>query len=116
MCGEPALAGHAEKLAPLTDNNHVPEIKAKQFQFENDKFGAATLTAISGEVIKPARVAECAIQMEAAHHCSSHMKGRRLREVGRGVAVEIGFGQVHVAEQFIKGESYIDPGEWSPLL
>jgi len=105
-----------EKLAPLTGKNPVPEIKAKQFRFEKDKFGAAGLTALPSELVKTSRARECPVQMEAKVHCLHRMEGQRLSAVGGGVAAEVEIVRVHVTEQFIKGTNHIDPAKWSPLL
>jgi flavin reductase (DIM6/NTAB) family NADH-FMN oxidoreductase RutF len=112
----PDMWRHVEKLAPLTGKNPVPEIKAKQFRFEKDKFGAAGLTAIPGELVRPARVAECPIQMEGKVNRLHRMEGQRLGVVGGGVAAEVEIIRVHAAEEYIKGENYIDPEKWSPLI
>jgi len=112
----PDMWQRVEKLAPLTGKNPVPEIKARQFRFEKDKFRAAGLTSLSSELVKPSRVRECPIHMEAKVHCLHKMQGQKLSNVGGGVAAEIEVVRVHAAEQFIKGENYINPAEWSPLI
>jgi len=112
----PEMWQAVEKLAPLTGKNPVPEIKAKQFRFEKDKFGAAGLTELASEVVKPARARECPVQMEARVRHLHRMKGTKLEELGGGLAAEVEILRVHVAEQFISGDNYIDPSKWSPLL
>lgn len=112
----PDMWRHVERLAPLTGKNPVPEIKAKQFRFEKDKFGASGLTATPGETVKPSRVAECPIQMEGKVNRLHRMEGQRLGVVGGGVAAEVEIIRVHAAEEYIMGESYIDPEKWSPLI
>jgi flavin reductase (DIM6/NTAB) family NADH-FMN oxidoreductase RutF len=61
----PEMWKQVERLAPLTGKNPVPEIKAKQFRFEKDKFAASGLTPMTSEMIKPARVAECPMQLDS---------------------------------------------------
>src|ERR1700677_4315518 len=51
----PDMWKEVEKLAPLTGKNPVPQIKAKQFRFEKDKFGVSGLTPIGSELVQPAR-------------------------------------------------------------
>jgi flavin reductase (DIM6/NTAB) family NADH-FMN oxidoreductase RutF len=65
-----------EKLAPLTGKNPVPQIKAKQFRFEKDKFGAAGLTPLPSELVKTSRARECPVQMEAKVHCLHAWRGK----------------------------------------
>ena len=112
----PDMWQQVEKLAPLTGKNPVPEIKAKQFRFEADKFGAAGLTSLKSEVVQPCRVQECPVQMEARVLGLHKMSGDKLQQLGGGVAAEVEISRVHVANQFIIGEDYIDPQKWSPLI
>jgi len=112
----PDMWQQVEKLAPLTGKNPVPDIKADQFHFEADKFGAAGLTSLKSEVVKPSRVQECPVQMEARVLGLHKMSGDKLQQLGGGVAAEVEISRVHVANQFIIGEDYIDPQKWSPLI
>lgn len=112
----PDLWQAVEKLAPLTGKNPVPEIKAKQFRFVSDKFRAAGLTERKSEIVKPSGVMECPVQMEAKVNALHPMRGERLQKLGGGVAAEVEILRVHVAEEFVLGENYIDPAKWSPLI
>jgi flavin reductase (DIM6/NTAB) family NADH-FMN oxidoreductase RutF len=105
-----------EKLAPLTGKNPVAAIKARQFRYVADKFAAAGLAPLASEIVRPARVAECPVQMEAKVNRVHRMKGERLRQLGGGVAAEVEIIRVHVAEEFVLGDNYIDPEKWSPLI
>ena len=113
---EPELWPQVEKLAPLTGKNPVPELKAKQFRFEKDKFAASGFTQLASEVIKPARAKECAVQMEARVNELHRMRGAKLEELGGGIAAEVEILRVHVAEEYVLGDRYIDPEKWSPLI
>lgn len=112
----PEMWQQVERLAPLTGKNPVPEEKAKQFHFEKDKFGPASLTPTESQVVKPMRAAECPIQMEAKVHGLHPLTGRKLDELGGGVAAEVEILRVHAQEDFIQGENYIDAAKWSPLI
>jgi flavin reductase (DIM6/NTAB) family NADH-FMN oxidoreductase RutF len=112
----PDMWQQIEKLAPLTGKDPVPEIKAKQFRFEKDKFAAASLTAMASEIVKPDRVAECPVHLEAQVTRIQQMGGEKLKELGGGVAAEVEILLVHVSEEFISDENYIDPQKWSPLI
>jgi flavin reductase (DIM6/NTAB) family NADH-FMN oxidoreductase RutF len=113
---DPGLWKNVEQLAPLTGKNPVPAIKAKQFRFEADKFGAAGLTPLASERVRPARAQECPVQMEARVIQLHRMQGEKLGQLGGGIAAEVEIIRVHVAEDLIIGENYIDPAKWSPLL
>jgi flavin reductase (DIM6/NTAB) family NADH-FMN oxidoreductase RutF len=112
----PELWQAVEKLAPLTGKNPVPKIKAQQFRFEADKFAAAGLTPLASELVKPARARECSVHLEARVTRLHKMSGDRLQQVGGGVAAEVEVVRVHVADDLIVGDNYIDPQKWSPLL
>jgi len=112
----PGMWQDVEKLAPLTGKNPVPEIKAKQFHFDPNKFEAASLTPLQAEIVKPVRVAECPVQLEARVLAMHPMQGERLQKLGGGVAAEIEILRVHVEEEFLLDDHYIDPAKWSPLI
>ena len=112
----PELWQEVEKLAPLTGKNPVPQIKAQQFRFEADKFAAAGLTPLASELVQPARARECPVHLEARVTRLHKMSGDRLQQVGGGVAAEVEVLRVHVANDLILGDNYIDPQKWSPLL
>jgi flavin reductase (DIM6/NTAB) family NADH-FMN oxidoreductase RutF len=93
-----------------------PELKAKQFHFEKDKFGASGFTQLPSEAVKPARAKQCAVQMEARVSQLHRMRGAKLEELGGGIAAEVEIVRVHIAEEYILGEKHIDPAKWSPLI
>jgi flavin reductase (DIM6/NTAB) family NADH-FMN oxidoreductase RutF len=113
---EPELWPQVEKLAPLTGKNPVPDLKAKQFHFEKDKFAASGFTQLASEVVKPMRAKECAVQMEARVSQLHRMRGAKLEELGGGIAAEVEILRVHVAEEYVLGDRYIDPEKRSPLI
>lgn len=112
----PEMWHQVEKLAPLTGKYPVPPEKAKNFQYEKDKFGLAMLSPLASEVVKPLRAAECPIQMEARVRRMHPMSGEKLDELSGGVAGEVEVLCVHAREDFIQGENYINPAKWSPLI
>ena len=112
----PGLWRKVEKLAPLTGKNPVPEIKAKQFRFEPNKFESAGLTPLASELVRPARARECPVQMEARVQNLHRIRGAKLEQLGGGIAAEVEIVRVHVASGFVLGDRYIDPAKWSPLI
>jgi flavin reductase (DIM6/NTAB) family NADH-FMN oxidoreductase RutF len=105
-----------EKLAPLTGKNPVPDLKAKQFHYKPHKFEAAGLTALPSEVVKPMRAKECPVHMEARVTALHQLSGERLAKLGGAIAAEVEVVRVHVADEFILKDNYIDPAKWSPLI
>lgn len=112
----PEMWPKVEKLAPLTGKDPVPEIKAKQFRYEHQKFEASGLTPMPSETVKPMRAAECPVHMEARVVKLHTMNGEKLNALGGGVAAEVEIVRVHVDEEFVLSGHYVDPEKWSPLI
>lgn len=112
----PEMWQQVEKLAPLTGKNPVPDLKSRQFRFEPDKFGVSGLSPLPSEVVKPERAKECPVHLEARVLRLHTLSGEKLNQLGGGVAAEVEVLRVHVADEFILGENYIDPEKWSPLI
>ena len=112
----PEMWQQVEKLAPLTGKNPVPEIKARQFHFEPNKFDASGLSPMASEVVKPERAKECPVHLEARVVRLHTLSGEKLNQLGGGVAAEVEVLRVHVANEFILGDNHIDPEKWSPLI
>ncbi|MGO4422081.1 flavin reductase family protein [Streptomyces sp. MCAF7] len=107
----PELWEHVERLAPLTGADPVPESKRAVYRYEPDKFSAAGLTPARSEVVRPPRVAECALQLEA--------RAVALTPGGEGrfFSVECEVLRVHADERIVvPGTHHVDPAVWSPLI
>jgi flavin reductase (DIM6/NTAB) family NADH-FMN oxidoreductase RutF len=112
----PEMWEQVEKLAPLTGKSPVPELKIKQFHFEREKFKAAGLTPMESEVVKPARARECPVHMEARVLAVHELSGKRLEQLGGGVAAEVEVVRIHVASDLVIKDRYVDAAKWSPLI
>jgi flavin reductase (DIM6/NTAB) family NADH-FMN oxidoreductase RutF len=111
----PALVEQVETLASLTGRNPPAPHKADTFRFEPRKFEAAGLTPVAAETVKPPRIAECPLQLEAKvtaiHQPATRPDGEHFR------IVEAHVQRVHALASIVKpGTSYIDPQRWGPLL
>ncbi|NJQ14891.1 flavin reductase family protein [Streptomyces bohaiensis] len=107
----PELWRAVERLAPLTGRHPVPPGKPHGCRFEPDKFGAAGLTEQPSRGVRPPRVAECPLQLEA--------RAEQVRPDGSGefVIVEAVVGTVHAdARIVVPGTDHVDPAAWSPLV
>lgn len=113
----PDLHEAVEAIAATTGCVEVPQYKiAMGYRHEADKFGAAGLTALPSQLVRPPRVAECPLQLEvrllAAHH-GSVVDG----DSGDYVTLEMQVLRVHAHEAILlKGKDHIDTSRWSPLL
>ncbi|RVX38651.1 flavin reductase (DIM6/NTAB) family NADH-FMN oxidoreductase RutF [Nonomuraea polychroma] len=100
-----------ERLAPLTGRHPVPATKPHGCRFEPDKFGAAGLRAEPSDTVRPPRVAECPLQLEA--------RAERVRPgvAGGFVIAEAVVGKVHADPRIVvPGTHHVDPAAWSPLI
>nr|WP_246001462.1 flavin reductase family protein [Allorhizocola rhizosphaerae] len=86
---DPRLWPAVEAIADLTGSDPVPEHKRPAYRHERDKFGAAGLTAVESLRVRPPRVAECPLQLEAR---VEHMA---LDASGEFVIVQVGVVTVH---------------------
>ncbi|MDN4080393.1 flavin reductase family protein [Paenibacillus polymyxa] len=108
----PSMWENVERLAPFTGKNPVPVEKEKNgFSYQKDKYEISKLTAIDSNRVKPTRIRECPIQIEAT------VKEIRIPDHSPYFAiVETQAVQVHVHQDMIRGENHIDPAKWSPLI
>ncbi|WP_181801224.1 flavin reductase family protein [Streptomyces shenzhenensis] len=107
----PDLWRQVESLAPLTGADPVPESKRAVYRYEPDKFSAAGLTPQPSDLVRPPRVAECSLHLEA--------RALALTPGGQGgfLAVEFEVVRVHADERIVvPGTHHVDPGVWSPLI
>jgi flavin reductase (DIM6/NTAB) family NADH-FMN oxidoreductase RutF len=110
----PALVPAVDRLALLTGSRTVPEHKlAKGYRHEADKFAAAGLTPQPSEKVRPPRVAECLIQLEATVN-----RIHRFGKAGSRVAIDVQVVRAHIAEELLMPGStrYVDPDGWDPLI
>ncbi|WP_371516420.1 flavin reductase family protein [Kitasatospora sp. NBC_01300] len=100
-----------ERLAPLTGRTPVPANKQDAFRFERDKFAAAGLRPEPSELVRPPRVAECPLQLEA--------RAARIQPDASGgfLIVEAHVLKVHADPRIVvPGSQHVDPARWSPLI
>ncbi len=110
-----AMVDAVDRLALTTGKNPVPDYKVrKNFRFEPHKFETAWLTAVAADLVKPPRVQECPIQLEA--------KVENIYRLGKQEdfhsTVEVTVIRTHVAANLLNAEKrhYIDPDKWKPLM
>jgi flavin reductase (DIM6/NTAB) family NADH-FMN oxidoreductase RutF len=109
------LAAKVESIAQLTGADPLPEYKKGRYSYEHDKFRAGGFTKMDSAIVKPPRIAECLLQLEAV------LKDVLVitddpKEAGDVAAVQVRVVKVHAAEQLIVKENHIDPAQWNPLI
>lgn len=87
------------------------------YRHVHDKFGHAGLTPAESERVRPARVADCPVQMEAELVCVHEMM-RDVPGAGLFLSLELRIVQTHVhASIQMEGHANrIDPDKWRPMI
>lgn len=104
-----SLVPNIERIAPTTAAVEVPESKADRYRHEPDKWRLGGFTPLPSRCVRPDRIAECPVQMEA--------------EVSDIVKVEHGALAVHLrvrkthahASLVVPGTQHIDLERWRPV-
>jgi flavin reductase (DIM6/NTAB) family NADH-FMN oxidoreductase RutF len=111
--------GAVDRLARTTGSDPVPPHKqAMGYRHERDKFGVAGLTSLESLEIRPPRVAECPVQLEARWVASHALAENDPLRRGLLTALEVQICKVHVHSSLAM-EGYsdrIDPVKWRPLI
>ena len=113
-----AMAGAVDRLARLTGSDPVPPHKqAMGYRHCKEKFRIAGLTAQDADLVRPSRVLECPVQLEAVLE-ATHTFGRRPDKDTTAYAFEVRIVRAHVDESLlVEGkDDHIDPDAWRPLI
>lgn len=108
----PSLWENVEQLAPYTGKNPVPDHKKRiGFMYEKEKYDISRLTPSKSKSVKPTRIMECPIQIEA------RIRHIRIPDYSPSFAiVETQAIHVHAHKEIILKGDHIDPNKWSPLI
>lgn len=113
------LVEHVDRLALATGTARVPLHKrVLGYRHVRDKFACAGLTPLAAELVRPARVRECPIQLEATLEHARPIARRDPRLAVAALEIELRVRRVHVEESLlVDGDSKrIDPERWRPLF
>jgi len=109
------MVSAVDRLALTTGVNPVPEYKEKMgFQYVADKFARAGLTVAASEIVRPPRVSECPVQLEAVIE--------NIYALGSpddcAAAIEARVVRVYMEESILNSEKrhYVDTDKWKPLI
>ena len=109
------MANHVNRLALLTGKNPVPEYKVDMgYTYEPHKFEAAGLSFAFSDKVKPYRVLECSVNLEAVvtNICEFDDSNAHL------ASIEVKIVQTHIEETLLVPgtKNHIDPEKWNPLI
>ena len=114
-----ALVGSVDRLALTTGSNPVPRHKVFMgYRYEPDKFTVSGLTPVPSEEVRPPRVVECPVQLEAVVEDIRPLARNDRHMLIPVVTVEARIVRVHVDDSILMpGTSdRIDPEKWRPLI
>jgi flavin reductase (DIM6/NTAB) family NADH-FMN oxidoreductase RutF len=109
------MASAVDRLALTTGVNPVPDYKAKMgVEYVADKFARAGLTAVASETVRPPRVVECPVQLEAVVKNIHRLDAPD----NRAAAIEVLIVRVYMEESILNEEKrhYVDTDKWKPLI
>lgn len=114
------LADHSlhkkvESIAQLTGAQHIPEYKKSRYTYEPDKFKAGGFSKMDSVQVKPPRISECQLQMEAVLK-EVIVISDDPKEAGDTAAVLVRVVKIHADESIIADKNHIDPAKWNPLI
>lgn len=107
------------KLALTTGSNPVPEgKKQKGYRHESRKFEISGLTPEPSLVVKPSRVKECPVQLEAELISVHPLAEDNPAQKGRILTFELRILKVHLASNILMegNPNRVDPDLWRPLI
>lgn len=114
------LVAAVDRLALTTGRNPVPEGKMEiGYHYVPDKFGTALLSEAPSDLVKPPRVAECPVQLEAVvERIHDICEYETYPEPSAIAAIEARIIRVHIDEELLMPgtQNYIDAEKWSPLI
>ncbi len=102
-----------DQLALTTSSSVMPPHKAKMgFAQVKDKFALAGLTPIASELVKPPRVLECPVQLEAIVQRIDSFNA------DSAAAIEVKIIRVYMDESILNPEKrhLVDTDKWQPLI
>jgi flavin reductase (DIM6/NTAB) family NADH-FMN oxidoreductase RutF len=112
------MVGAVNRMARLTGSDPVPPHKvAMGYRHEADKLSQAGLTACASELVRPERVVECPVQLEAVLE-QVHEFGHRPDKATTALAFEVRIVRAHVDESLVMEgtANRVDPDKWRPLV
>ncbi|AXC14091.1 hypothetical protein ACPOL_4829 [Acidisarcina polymorpha] len=106
------------RLARTTGSKPVPPHKvAMGYRHEKDKIGIANLSTEPSALVRPDRLAECPVQLEAVLETSRPFGSRPDKDT-TAIAFEVRVVRAHVNPSILLDghENRVDPNKWRPLM
>ncbi len=113
------MADQVDRLALTTGCDPVPAAKAQRGYFHiRDKFERAGLTPAQSEVVRPSRVAQAPVQLEAVIEAVHPIAVDDAQLKGRILSFEARIVRVHLHDAILMEREInrVDPDKWRPLI
>ncbi len=113
------LVESVNSIAKTTGRKKLPlHKKSLGYKYESDKFLASGLTEQVSIAVKPPRIEECPVQLEAKLAKTISFGESDSKMAVPSVAFELNIEKVHIEESILKdpSKSYVDPDKWHPLI
>lgn len=113
------MVAQINALAKTTGRQEMSPFKtAAGYCYVKDKFKVAQLTPMASEMVKPSRVLECPVQVEAELVQVNEMYRDEEGKEGCFLALEVKILQIHAEENILRAEepNKVDADRWRPLM
>lgn len=113
------MVAAVNRLAKTTGRPDMSAFKhATGYSYVPDKFRAAGLTGMESDLVRPPRVAECPVQMEASLVHARGLEEDDEERRGGMLGLEVRVLRVHAEETVVQGRdgNRIDADRWRPLI
>ncbi|KAF2730383.1 hypothetical protein EJ04DRAFT_545788 [Polyplosphaeria fusca] len=113
------MARHVNALATTTGSDPVSDDKIRRgYRFEKDKWTCAGLTPQKSDLVRPARVKECPVQMECELVKTHSMLSNSTNLSGVLNAIEVRVVRIHILDELrMSGHpNRVDPDKWRPMI
>lgn len=113
------LADVVDRLALTTGVDPVPDYKINRgYRHVRNKFELAGLTPIASQTVRPPRVAQAPVQLEARIEAIHSLAADDIEMCGKILTFEARILRVHLDESILLdgNPNRIDPDKWRPLI
>ncbi|KAK8033802.1 hypothetical protein PG991_003200 [Apiospora marii] len=114
-----SMGPYINAMAKTTGTPVVPPLKqALGYEHCKDKFARSGLTRQPSDLVRPPRIAECPVQMEAEVMGTTELMQDDPDRAGVILAIEVKVVRTHVLNELrLPGHSNrIDPDRWRPMI
>lgn len=113
------MAHHVNRLASTTGTEHPSASKlARDYRYVKDKWRCANLSPQTSDLVHPARIKECPVQMECKLVASHRLMQDLSDRADLVLSFELHVLRVHVLDQLRMADNAnrVNPDKWKPMI